>query len=79
MIVALANSEVRLYNPKDKNLIHIMKVDVRTAFLSTTVGPSQRHAVWNIWQGRRMPDPQWKKWRNFREDPSEASQPTSYT
>jgi hypothetical protein len=30
MIVALANSEVRLYNPKDKNLIHIMRVDVRT-------------------------------------------------
>ncbi len=30
MIVALANTEVRLYNPKDKNLIHIMRVDVRT-------------------------------------------------
>ena len=79
MIVALANSEVRLYNPKDKNLIHIMRVDVSTAPLLNPLGPSQRHAVWNIWQGGGMPDPQWKKWRNFCEDPSEASQPTSYT
>lgn len=28
VIVALANNEVRLYNPKDKNLIHIMKTEV---------------------------------------------------
>jgi len=65
MIVALANSEVRLYNPKDKNLIQIMRVDVRASFLSKPVGPSQRHAVWNIWQRRRMSDPQWKKRRYF--------------
>lgn len=79
MIVALANSEVRLYNPKDKNLIHIMRVDVRTSFLSTPIGPSKCHAVWNIWKRRRMPDPKWKKWRYFCEDSSEASQPTSYS
>ena len=29
VIVALGNNEVRLYNPKDKNLIHIMKTEVR--------------------------------------------------
>jgi len=28
VIVALGNGEVRLYNPKDKNLIHIMKTEV---------------------------------------------------
>ena len=33
VIVALANNEVRLYNPKDKNLIHIMKADVTTLIL----------------------------------------------
>lgn len=37
MIVALANSEVRLYNPKDKNLIHIMRVDVSTYYLKPTI------------------------------------------
>jgi Bardet-Biedl syndrome 1 protein len=28
VIVCLANSELRLYNPKDKNLIHILKTEV---------------------------------------------------
>ncbi len=29
VIVCLANSELRLYNPKDKNLIHILKTEVK--------------------------------------------------
>ena len=33
VIVCLANSELRLYNPKDKNLIHILKIDVISSVL----------------------------------------------
>jgi hypothetical protein len=28
VIVALSNGEIRLYNPKEKNLINVLKLDV---------------------------------------------------
>ena len=32
VLIALNNSEIRLYSPKDKNLIHIHKNEVRLIF-----------------------------------------------
>lgn len=38
IIVALNNRELRLYSPKDKNLIHILKTDVGRSECSSSVG-----------------------------------------
>jgi hypothetical protein len=38
IIVALNNGELRLYNPKDKNLIHILKNEVITCMVNSNIG-----------------------------------------
>jgi hypothetical protein len=52
VIVALANGEIRLYSPKEKNLINVLKIEVSTFLLSGT-GAYQRSKIWNIWKRGR--------------------------
>ena len=58
VIVCLANSELRLYNPKDKNLIHILKTDVTKIQQNylTHLGSCQWRPVRYIWKRGRMHD-----------------------
>ena len=65
VIVCLANSELRLYNPKDKNLIHILKTEVillSSLLMSCDLGTCQRIAIWYIWQRRGMHDFEHEEW-----------------
>ena len=57
IVVALSNGEIRLYNPKEKNLIHVLKTDVSDirTIVNQFLGCNQRGKVWNIWKRRRKP------------------------
>lgn len=55
VIIALGNGEIRLYNPKDKNLIHILKIDVSILFINI-LGACQRFKIWDIRKRGRMSD-----------------------
>ncbi len=58
VIVSLANGEIRLINPKDKNLIHILKSEVSTRLFFKWIGISEWSSVWNLWKRRGLLDSQ---------------------
>jgi len=78
IIVALNNGEIRLYSPKDKNLIHVLKNEV-VIFIMTNIGCGEWLYIWYIWKRRRFTYNQQQEWRTLSQDPTEIGQSYIYT